>query len=202
MDEPLILASQSPRRIEMGMALATTVILLPAEVDETLPPQISPRDAVLYLSLKKALAAEASALAAGHAPGTLLLSADTIVATKQHILGKPKTKEEARQMIQSIQGTCHQVLTGVCLLRLGQPIRTVFAETTWVFCNPLTEAQVEAYIDTAEPYDKAGGYGIQGAFGAHIHHIEGDYDNVVGLPLCKVSQALASFPPALPPLSQ
>lgn len=120
---------------------------------------------------------------------TLVVGADTVVAIDHRILGKPADHEDARQMIRELQGRVHQVFTGVTLIlkREGeQPIIRTFHECTDVHVFPMEEEEIEAYISTDEPYDKAGAYGIQGAFGIFIGKIDGDYNNVVGLPIARL----------------
>ena len=120
---------------------------------------------------------------------TLVVGADTVVAIDHRILGKPSDHEDARQMIRELQGRAHQVFTGVTLIlkREGeQPIIRTFHECTDVHVFPMEEEEIEAYISTDEPYDKAGAYGIQGAFGVFIEKIDGDYNNVVGLPIARL----------------
>jgi len=156
--------------------------VVPANVDETLPEGIAMEDAVMYLSLKKALFVEA---AHPELAGALIIAADTVVY-KDEILGKPSDRAEACRMINAIKNTSHQVATGVALVVAGEPARRSFCNVTDVFCRSYSDADINAYIDTDEPYDKAGGYAIQGAFGKYIDHIEGDYENVVGLPFTQM----------------
>lgn len=120
---------------------------------------------------------------------TLVVGADTVVAIDHRILGKPADHEDARQMIRELQGRVHQVFTGVTLIlkREGeQPIIRTFHECTDVHVFPMKEEEIEDYISTDEPYDKAGAYGIQGAFGIFIGKRDGDYNNVVGLPIARL----------------
>ncbi len=184
--DQLILASQSPRRIEILQAHGHDPVVLPVDVDETLPEGIAVEDAVMYLSLKKALACEAAH--PEHA-GKIILAADTMVY-KDEIMGKPANVEEARHMITAIRGTVHQVLTGVTILVAGETKRRSFVDITDVHCRSYTGQELELYIRTPEPYDKAGGYAIQGTFGQYIDHIEGDYENVVGLPYPRLRKEL------------
>ena len=126
----------------------------------------------------------------------IVLGADTVVAADGKILGKPKNREDAVRMIKLLQGRSHQVYTGVTLVFCGEnssqntsPVITFFEETE-VCVFPMTDRQVEAYVDTKEPMDKAGAYGIQGKFAAYVKGIVGDYNNVVGLPVGRVCQEL------------
>ncbi len=125
----------------------------------------------------------------------VVIGADTVVSYKQKILGKPKDKEEARKMITGIQGEDHKVITGVTVLwkQGGKVHSLVFAEETQVFVYDMTDEEIEAYISTDEPYDKAGAYGIQGMFGVYVKGIHGDYNNVVGLPIARLYQTLTYY---------
>lgn len=178
----IILASQSPRRIEIMREHGLDPEVMPADVDETLPEGIAMEDAVMYLSLKKALSIEA---AHPELAGALIIAADTVVY-KDEILGKPADRADACHMISAIKNTSHQVATGVALVVAGETPRRSFCNITNVFCRSYSDAEINAYIDTDEPYDKAGGYAIQGTFGRYIDHIEGDYENVVGLPFTQM----------------
>lgn len=177
----IILASQSPRRIEILKRNGFDPLIMPADVDETLPEGIGMKDAVMYLAMKKALCIEAKITSDQNHSGSLIIAADTVVY-KNGIMGKPADITEARQMITAIRNTSHFVATGVALVIAGENRQRVFCDITEVFCKNYSDAEIEDYIATDEPYDKAGGYAIQGAFGKYIDHIDGDYDNVVGLP--------------------
>ena len=180
----LILASGSPRRSAILREAGYDPVIRPADVDETLPEGISGRDAVMFLSLKKAMAAQAalSQSEPALAGSAVILAADTIVYDNE-IMGKPSDKAEAREMILRLAGRHHQVITGVTLLDTETGLKYTFADTTAVHCLPVDPADLEAYLDTPEPYDKAGAYAIQGWFGKYISHIDGSFTNVVGLPL-------------------
>lgn len=176
MKRNLILASASPRRIDMMKANGYDPIIMPAEIDETLPEGISAKDAVLFLALKKALWAEQKA-----SPGSIIIAADTVVY-KDGILGKPKNRADAFQMLTKIKNTGHQVATGVAMLIAGEPIRFAFCDVTDVFCKDFSDEELNAYLDTDEPYDKAGAYAIQGIFQKYIDHFDGSFHTVVGFP--------------------
>ena len=122
------------------------------------------------------------------AEGDILLTADTVVIAGGEILGKPKDKDECRQFMNMLSGRTHQVATGCCIISKGR--KTSFTEITDVTFRQLTDEEIEEYISTDEPYDKAGGYGIQGKASLLIEKINGDYFNVVGLPLSRLNQAL------------
>ena len=178
----IILASKSPRRIEILQEHGFEPEVIPAHIEETLPEGITPEDAVMFLSLKKALWVEAR-LSEQEDPSeeTLIIASDTIVY-KDRIIGKPSDREDAYAMLDAIRGDVHQVYSGVALIMAGETRRRAFYERTDVFCRDVPEDELLAYIDTPEPYDKAGGYAIQETFGKYIDHIEGDYENVVGFP--------------------
>ncbi len=122
-------------------------------------------------------------------PSPIIIAADTIVY-KDEIMGKPADRAEAYKMLEKLQGSRHYVVTGCALLEAGTQNARVFAEVTEVFVNKLSSEDIEAYLDTEEPYDKAGAYAIQGIFAKHIDHIEGDYDNVVGFPWSRIEKEL------------
>lgn len=191
-----ILASASPRRIEMMRSRGIDPIIHPANIEENIPPEHGMCQTVMFLALKKAKAVEAEYLketkascasAAGDPP--IIIAADTIVY-KDQIMGKPRDRADAHRMLSSLAGDKHYVVTGCALIEAGMQNARVFAEVTEVFVEPLSEEELAAYIDTDEPYDKAGGYAIQGLFAKHIARIEGDYDNVVGFPWARIEKEL------------
>lgn len=190
-DRTYILASGSPRRIEMMKKHGIFPIVHPAEIDENIPPEHGMCQAVMFLALKKAKAVEAEYLASdGKAP--IIIAADTIVY-KDEIMGKPADREDAFRMISSLRNDVHFVVTGCALVEAGMQNARVFAEITKVFVKDFSDEELNAYLDTDEPYDKAGAYAIQGIFSKHIDHIEGDYDNVVGFPWERIEKELAKL---------
>ncbi|MEY8364093.1 Maf family protein [Anaerovoracaceae bacterium 41-7] len=176
MKKTIILASSSPRRIEMMHKHGYNPTIMPADIDETLPKNISAKDAVMFLALKKALYVEQKA-----APGSIIIAADTVVY-KDGILGKPENRSDAARMLRKIKNTSHQVATGVAILIASESTRNVFYDITEVFCKDFNDDELSAYLDTDEPYDKAGAYAIQGIFAKHIDHWNGSFDTVVGFP--------------------
>ncbi|MBR5442184.1 MAG: septum formation protein Maf [Clostridia bacterium] len=182
-NEKIVLASQSPRRKELISLIADNVSIRPADCDETLPEGISPREAVEYLSKIKNDAAREISQA-----DDIVVSADTVVAVDDIILGKPADKDDARYMIALLQGRVHSVYTGVTISR-GDSVIT-FSEKTDVEFNPMTEAEIEEYILDSEPYDKAGSYAVQGKACVYIKGLNGDYFNVVGLPVSRLYNEL------------
>lgn len=179
----LILASKSPRRQELLNFITEDFTVKSAEVDETLPENILPQDAVLYLSKIKAEPFKNE--------GEIVIGADTVVAIDGKILGKPKDENEAMTMLELLSGREHSVFTGVTIIK-GEKEKSFFCETKVKFFN-LTKDMIKAYISTGEPFDKAGGYGIQGYGCLLVEKIEGDYFNVVGLPVSKLNQSLLNF---------
>lgn len=184
MDIHLILASTSPRRRELIQLLHLPFTCVSADCDETIAP-CTPEDTVCQLSKRKA---EAALAVCPLQEGDVLLGADTVVAIEGKILGKPKDDQDAYEMIAGMSGKVHSVFTGVTLMTQTE-IRT-FCEETRVTVAPLTDAEIRAYLATGEHRDKAGAYGIQGAFGLHVTGIQGDYNNVVGFPVSRIYQEL------------
>jgi septum formation protein len=190
-DRTYILASGSPRRIEMMKKHGIRPIVHPAEIDENIPPEHGMCQTVMFLALKKAKAVEAEYLASdGKAP--IIIAADTIVY-KDEIMGKPEDREDAFRMISSLRNDVHFVVTGCALVEAGMQNARVFAEITKVFVKDFSDEELNAYLDTDEPYDKAGAYAIQGIFSKHIDHIEGEYDNVVGFPWERIEKELTKL---------
>ena len=171
----LILASASPRRRELLTQIGLAFDVVPAHIDETRRTLEDPTAYVQRLALEKA-----QAIRALH-PGTFVLGADTTVEIDGHALEKPANRADAERMLLALSGHTHHVHTGLALLSLQD--RRTHLETTSVVFNPIDEAELQQYLDSGEPYDKAGAYGIQGYAARWIPRIEGDYFNVMGLPL-------------------
>lgn len=187
----MILASASPRRLELLRQVGIEPVVEPSHVQEVITSTI-PGEVVMELSRQKA--EDIAGLHRGEP--VIVLGADTVVAADGKILGKPKDREDAVRMVKLLQGRSHQVYTGVTMVfceenspKNTSPVITFFEETE-VCVFPMTDRQVEAYVDTEEPMDKAGAYGIQGKFAAYVKGIAGDYNNVVGLPVGRVCQEL------------
>lgn len=184
----LVLASASPRRAEILRSAGFPFLVLSSAVDETPIPNESPQELVLRLAAAKA------ELAAARAVGpAIVIAADTVVTLEGMILGKPRTTEDARQMLEKLAGKTHSVITGVTLIRLPDVERREFYETTRVQFGALDAEEIVRYLSGGEPFDKAGAYAIQGRAGRYIPRIEGCYYNVVGLPLARLCQALADL---------
>ncbi len=190
----IILASASPRRKELLRKLFQTFEVIPAKGEECITSG-TPSQVVLALSEQKAKEVEREA-AAQDGQEYLVIGADTLVAANGQILGKPRDRQDAAAMLRRLQGTVHQVYTGVTLLFChGQGRQCIqFAECTEVHFYPLSEEEIQAYIHTKEPMDKAGGYAIQGIGGRFVKRIDGDYSNVVGLPVAGIYQRLKEIP--------
>lgn len=182
----IILASASPRRKELLAQIGLPFTVRVSGVEEVIT-KTAPEEIVMELSAQKAADVKANA-----GKDSVVIGADTIVAYSDEngtrILGKPKNEEDAFSMLQLLQGKAHQVYTGVTICA-GEETRT-FYEKTQVQVFPMSEEEIRAYIHTGEPMDKAGAYGIQGRFAAFVKGIEGDYNNVVGLPVGRVYQEL------------
>ena len=182
----IILASASPRRRELLERAGIPFTVCPGQGEEQITVS-DPAEVVEELSEQKAR--EVFLKTEGD---ILVIGADTVVAVNGKILGKPKAQEEARQMLRSIQGGSHEVYTGVTLLdrEEGQERQRTFHVMTKVVFYPMSEEEIQRYVDTKEPLDKAGAYGIQGKAGIFVKEIRGDYNNVVGLPGARLYQEL------------
>lgn len=178
----LILASSSPRRREILKLIQLPFEVITSDADESIDEDLPPEQLVTTLALRKA---EAVAKVNRDA---YVIGADTIVYNQNEILGKPKTTAEAKDMLRSLSGQTHAVYTGACILHQDQ--QEVFYEKTDVTFWKLTEEEIDHYIRTGEPFDKAGGYGIQGFGATLVKKIEGDYFSVVGLPIAKLYRTL------------
>ncbi len=178
----IILASASPRRKELLSVITDNFSVKPSDIQEIIPDNLDVYSVPEYLSKLKA-----SDVAATN-PGYLVIGADTSVIIENEILGKPKTKTDAYNMIKKLSGKTHYVVTG-CTLILSDKVLS-FSDKTAVTFYPLAEAEIQEYINTDEPYDKAGGYGIQGKGSLLVEKIDGDYFNVVGLPIGKLNKAI------------
>jgi septum formation protein len=181
----LILASASPRRAEILHNAGYAFTVVSSAIDETPIPGESAEAMVRRLA-----DAKAELVAARSVGPAIVIAADTAVLIGAQILGKPRTTEDARQMLQSLSGMTHSVITGVSLVRLPDGERRSFVETTRVQFSMLGAEEIEEYLATGEPFDKAGGYAIQGRAGRFILRIEGCYFSVVGLPLARVAAEL------------
>ncbi|MCF0146410.1 MAG: septum formation protein Maf [Eubacterium sp.] len=194
----LILASASPRRKELLVRIGISPVVYPVSSDEVYTEK-EPSEIVKELAFGKVSEAAGQLLEKQELRAdTYLLGADTIVVCEGKILGKPVSEEDAARMLRAVQGHTHKVYTGVSILYAEEgdhmpDINTSFSVCTDVDVLPMTEEEIRAYIQTGEPMDKAGSYGIQGIFSRHISGIRGDYTNVVGLPVSAVYRSLRSM---------
>lgn len=181
----LILASASARRAEILRDAGFSFTVMSSAIDETPIPGESGQDLVQRLADAKA------ELVAARAVGpAMVVAADTVVLIDGEILGKPRTTEDARHMLTKLSGHVHSVVTGVTVIRLPDAERRSFVETTHVHFGPLSAEELDRYLATEEPSDKAGAYAIQGRAGRYVSRIEGCYFNVVGLPLARLCHSL------------
>jgi septum formation protein len=185
----LVLASQSPRRREILTQAGIPFVVRTGLVDETPLPGESPADCVRRLAEEKACSVAAT-------PGETVLGADTTVVVDGEMLAKPLDPSDARRMLGRLSGRRHEVLTGICLKRGDRLLRDCAATQVWF--TPMTPAEIDAYVASGEPLDKAGAYAIQGLASKFIEKIEGCYFNVVGLPVALVFRSLRDLdrPPA------
>lgn len=181
----IVLASNSPRRRELlsGLNLEYTVRVLP-DIDESYPDTLKGEEIPMYISREKAKAYRNSM-----AEDELIITADTVVCINEKVLGKPRTQEEAKEMLRELSGKTHQVITGVCLMTCG--LQRTFSATTQVTFDVLTEDEIEFYVEKFHPLDKAGAYGVQEWIGfVGVSRLEGSYFNVMGLPVQRLYQEL------------
>lgn len=182
----LILASGSPRRKELLSLFGIPFVIRVADIDETMHPEAAAYDEVARLSREKALAV-------AREEDDTVIAADTIVVCEGKILGKPHSENEAKAMLRLLSGRDHQVMTGCTVIR-GSRIES-FTEVTDLHFRPLTDREIDRYVASGEPMDKAGSYGIQGGAALFCTHMTGDYYNVMGLPVCRLGQTLAGLVP-------
>ncbi len=186
--QPLILASASPRRRELLQQIGLDFTVVTADIDET---PLAGEDHVTYTV--RLAEAKARAVMAWH-PHAVVIGADTTVAVAGELLGKPRDADDAARMLRLLRGRAHEVTTGIAVLARDQALTA--AETTWVIFSDMTDDDIAAYIATGEPMDKAGAYAIQGRAAQWIPRIEGEYSNVVGLPLARLAGLLKSLTPS------
>ena len=184
----VILASQSPRRRELLGLFRLPFVIRVADIDETMDPNASAYDEVARVSREKALAVSRGA-------DDIVIAADTIVVCQGKVLGKPHTPEEAVEMLTLLSGRDHQVMTGMTVVRGDREISCT--EVTYIHFRELSQKEIDAYVATKEPMDKAGAYGIQGGAALFAEKMVGDYYNVMGLPVCKLRQIMNELAPEL-----
>ena len=183
--EKIILASQSPRRRELLHLAEIDFEVIVADTDESYPVGLSFEETAMHIAKNKGLVVAEKNI------GRTILAADTIVVCNNKIIGKPLDREDAIAILSELSGNVHHVITGVCILKADKEI--LFADSTTVSFHTLTQEQIIFYVDKYKPYDKAGAYAIQEWIGAvGIKKVEGDFYNVMGLPISRVSAFLAS----------
>ena len=184
----LILASQSPRRKELLGLFRIPFTVRVANIDEAMDETKAPADEVSRVSLQKALAIP-------RGQDDVVIAADTIVVLENTVLGKPKDEADAVRMLELLSGRDHQVMTGVTVLRGNRHL--THTEITHIHFRPLSHAEITRYVASKEPMDKAGAYGIQGGAALFAEKMQGDYYNVMGLPVCRLWQMLHAVAPEL-----
>ena len=180
----LILASQSPRRKELLAHLNMPFTVRVADIDEAMDPAKPPAEEVARVSLAKALAIPRE-------EADTVIAADTIVVLDGKVLGKPVDKADARAMLSALSGRTHQVMTGVTVLKGSRSL--THTEITEVYFRTLSQEEIDRYVESGEPMDKAGSYGIQGGASLFVEKLHGDYYNVMGLPVCRLWLMLEDF---------
>lgn len=184
----LILASQSPRRRELLGLFHLPFTICAADIDESMDPEKSPREEVARVSRAKALAVR-------RLPGDVVVAADTIVVCDSKVLGKPRDEADAVRMLTMLSGRAHQVMTGLTVLKDDKAVTCT--EVTEIHFRVLSQEEIQAYVRTGEPMDKAGAYGIQGGAALFAQRLVGDYYNVMGLPVCRLGMILKEIVPEL-----
>lgn len=181
----IILASASPRRRELMELAGYDFEVICADITEVVPENVEPQEVVMSLALQKARAV------ADEHKNAVVVGSDTVVALDGKILGKPHSRQEACEMLRSLSGKAHKVFTGVAIV-CGEKVKNFFDETDVEF-YPLSDCEIEKYVATGEPMDKAGAYGIQGKGSVLIKKINGDFFNVMGLPIAKLYREMSDF---------
>jgi septum formation protein len=186
-ENAIVLASESTRRIDMLRSIGISFSIIPPDIDERKRKYELPKDYVLRVAYEKA-----------HKVGNLfpdkwVIGADTAVVYKGRVLGKPKTDRDACDMLRRLRGHWHKVFTGYCVLNISRHIIYQDVAETKVFIKDLTDEEIAKYIKTTEPFDKAGSYAVQGKGGYMVKEIKGSYSNVVGLPMCEITEVLLSL---------
>ena len=199
MSRTYILASGSPRRIEMMRRNGYDPVIMPSDIEENLPLHSGMTETAMFLALKKARDVEERYLSTQNMSGTpdgsppVIIAADTIVYYDGEIMGKPADKEDGFRMLSALRNKAHYVVTGVALVEAGAQNTRVFSDITLVYFKDYTDEELWEYLETDEAYDKAGGYAIQGYFARYVDHFVGDYDNVVGFPWSSIQKELKYF---------
>lgn len=185
--DSIVLASESTRRVDILRTLGISFSIIPPDIDETRRRDETPREFVQRISYEKARKV------GNHFPDKWVIAADTIVVLKGKVLGKPANERDAFNMLRTLSGKWHKVITGYCVLNLLKNVVYRDIVETKVFVRDMTDDEIIKYIKTSEPMDKAGSYAVQGRGGYMVKEIKGSYTNVVGLPICEVAEALLSL---------
>jgi septum formation protein len=183
----IILASASPRRKELLEKIGLRFEVEPSNYEEDMPSALEPHEFAQKISLEKA-----KVVASKH-KNAIVIAADTFIIFGSQILGKPHTEKEARKMLETISGKSHSVITGFSIIDTGTSKTLSKSVETKIYIRKLTLAEIDAYVKSKEPLDKAGAYAIQGLGAIFVEKIEGDYSNVIGLPLSALTEALKEF---------
>ncbi len=183
----LVLASESTRRVDILRTLGVSFSIMPPGIDEHRRPSESPKEYVLRIAYEKARKV------GDLFPDKWIIGADTVVVHTGKVLGKPKTDEDAIAMLKRLRANWHKVFTGYCILNASKQIVYQDVAETKVFIKDLTDDEIAKYVGTSEPFDKAGSYAVQGRGGYMVKEIKGSYTNVVGLPICEITEALLSL---------
>jgi len=185
--QKIILASQSPRRRDLLKQIGLEFEIDPSNYEEDMTLDMEPRKLAEYLSLGKT-----KDVAQRH-KDSIIISADTIIAVDNEVFGKPKTPEKAKYMLQKLSGRAHSVITGFTIINTEINKQISKSVETKVYFKNISEEEMDAYIATGEPLDKGGGYAIQGMAALFVEKIEGDYFNIVGLPIIALTDELKNF---------
>jgi septum formation protein len=185
--DSIVLASESTRRVDILRTLGISFSIIPPDIDETKHNDETPQEFVNRIAFEKA------SKVGRHFPDKWVIAADTIVVLKEKVLGKPNNERDAFNMLKTLRGKWHKVITGYCVLNLLKNIVYRDIVETKVFVRHMTDDEINRYIKTSEPMGKAGSYAVQGKGGYMVKEIKGSYTNVVGLPICEVAEALLSL---------
>jgi septum formation protein len=185
--DSIVLASESTRRVDILRTLGISFSIIPPDIDETKLQEETPQEFVNRIAFEKA------SKVGKHFPDKWVIAADTIVVLKGKVLGKPKNERDAFNMLKTLRGKWHKVITGYCVLNLLKNIVYRDIVETKVFVRHMTDDEINRYIKTSEPMGKAGSYAVQGKGGYMVKEIKGSYTNVVGLPICEIAEALLSL---------
>lgn len=176
----VILASKSPRRKELLSLICDSFEVMPADIDESVPKNIPAEEAAEYISTQKAFAIDSE---------DVIIACDTVVIVDGKILGKPSDRQNGFEMLSELSGKTHSVISGVCIRYKGESVS--FSQKSLVTFYELTDEEINDYLDSGEPFDKAGGYGIQGLGSLLVKEFSGDFFNIVGLPVARLRRSLS-----------